>query len=121
MKKKLLIGLAAVILMLGIALTVLVVKGLWFSVGPCIMAENGHCLLVMGNTPVKLSNHTLSDDPFGDLDTGDRILVLHDGIAETYPAQSGAYLVVKIGDDGASQIPISMIEELTELGWVIDD
>ncbi len=121
MKKKVLIALAVVVLVIGIALTVLIAKGLWFSVGPCIMAENGHCLLVMGNTPVKLSNHTLSSDPFDDLDTGDMILVLHDGIAESYPAQSGAYLVLKIGDDGESLIPQQVIEELTELGWVIDD
>lgn len=121
MKKKLLIALAVVVLVLVIALTILIVKGLWFSVGPCIMAENGSCMLVMGNTPVKLSNQTLSNDPFDDLDTGDIILVLHDGIEESYPAGSGAYLVLQIGDDGESLIPRQVIEELTELGWVIDD
>ena len=121
MKKKVLIALAVVVLVLVIALTILIVKGLWFSVGPCIMAENGHCLLVMGNTPVKLSNHTLSHDPFDDLDTGDMILVLHDGIAESYPAQTGAYLVLQVGDDGESLIPQQVVDELTELGWVIDD
>ena len=121
MKKKILIALAGVVLVLGIALTVLIAKGLWFSAGPCIMTGNGSCLLVMGNTPVKLSNHTLSRDPFDDLDTGDMILVLHDGIEESYPAGSGAYFVLQIGDDGESLIPQQVIDELTELGWVIDD
>ena len=48
---------------------------------------------------------------------GDKIFVVHDGIAETYPAQTGVFFCVKLEDGSANDIPQKHIRELTELGW----
>ena len=45
-------------------------------------------------------------------------MVVHDGIAESYPAGTGAYAVFKVNDGVTGAIPPSVIEEMIELGWI---
>lgn len=86
------------------------------SVGVCLMTEDGRCLLVLDDMPVVIGDRTgrLKTDR---LVTGQRLLVLHDGIQETYPARTGAYAVIRLGRGAGSEIPASVLQTLAQLGW----
>ena len=68
--------------------------GLWyminhsmsFSVGRCLVADNGSYMFIDGNSPIIMSNRKDKEGLFSGLGTGDKILIFHDGIADTYPA-----------------------------------
>ena len=101
--------------------------GLWyminhsmsFSVGRCLVADNGSYMFIDGNSPIIMSNRKDKEGLFSGLGTGDKILIFHDGIADTYPGRTGAYWCVKLEDGTQADIPEQVIEELTELGWTI--
>lgn len=90
-----------------------------FSVGRCLVADNGSYMFIDGNSPIIMSNRKDKEGLFSGLGTGDKILIFHDGIAETYPGRTGAYWCVKLEDGTQADIPEQVIEELTELGWTI--
>ena len=117
MKKKWMIfaGFLAVLLLLFAVITA---NNLSFRVGTCIKTENGSCLLLVGDSPVALSGKT-AFARFGEYDTGDRLLVLHDGILETYPGRTGAYLVTRLHKGDAAAIPQETLAALTEMGWMV--
>ena len=109
---------AAVVISLAAAVVGLAARRSWsISEGRYLAARNDVDMLVVGNTPIKMSDRA-GRDLFDGLDTGDRILVLHDGVAESYPAQSGAYAVFRLEDGAVSDIPQRVIDELTEMGWL---
>jgi len=117
MKKKFLfisiIGVAA-ILLTGILL--MTQNSIGLSTGTCIVADNGRYLGVFDNSPVV--KRSGKDSLFSELETGDRIFVVHDGIAESYPGKTGVYFVWKLSDGQASDVPEEVVESLTELGWL---
>jgi len=89
-----------------------------FSVGRCLVADNGSYMFIDGNSPIVMSNRKDKEGMFAGLETGDKILLLHDGIAESYPARTGAYWCMKLTDGTQADIPEQVTEELTELGWI---
>lgn len=107
------------ILLLAAALTlgILTGLGLRFSSGYCVITDSGACMIVLEGTPVELTRHGGS---FRNLSTGDRLLVLHGGIQETFPAQTAAYLFLRTGSGSIQNIPQSVIDGLTELGWLTE-
>ena len=50
------------------------------------------------------------------LGTGDAILLLYDGIEESYPGRTGCYLLVRTG--GGKEIPAETLNELAAMGWI---
>ncbi len=90
-----------------------------FSVGRCLVADNGSYMFIDGNSPIVMSNRKDKEGLFSDLETGDKILLLHDGIAESYPGRTGAYWCMKLEDGTQADIPKQVMEELAELGWNI--
>ena len=119
MKKKLLLLLIPLFLLIA---TILLLQGrsLGFSSGRCLMAENGSVLLVTEQgEPIVLSNTREKAGLFDGLSNGDKILVLHDGVQETYPARTGAYALWKTAEGEPSDIPADTLRQLQELGWVL--
>lgn len=90
-----------------------------FSVGRCLVADNGSYMFIDGNSPIVMSGRKDKEGMFSGLETGDKILLLHDGIAESYPGRTGAYWCMKLADGTQADIPEQVMEELTELGWII--
>lgn len=107
-------------------LALLCAGGLWyltgrsmgFTVGRCLVAENGACLLIAENSPIVLNGREDQDALFSGLETGDKILVLHDGVTESYPGQTGAYWCMKLAGGTRADIPEQVISELAGLGWI---
>lgn len=93
-------------------------NSLSFSVGNALVANDGQYILVLDDSPICLSNVKDKENLFDDIDNGDKILVLHDGINDTYPGQTGAYAVFKLEDGAVSDISKSVLNELTDMGWM---
>lgn len=92
-----------------------------FSTGTVLKSDNGTVFLIKNNSPVRLGDYTEEGKLLAGLETGDKILVLHDGIAESYPASTSARFVIKTGDGGEGSIPEEVVSSLSELGWISDD
>ncbi|MBQ3534282.1 MAG: hypothetical protein IJA56_03885 [Clostridia bacterium] len=120
MKRKVLLLLLCGLLVVTTAcIGVMTANSMGIRVGRCLKADNGNCLLLMEHSPVVLSNHTLADNIFNRYQTGDLLLVLHDGIQETYPGRTAAYLTLRLSRGTAAEIPRAIIDALAELGWHI--
>ena len=121
MKKKVLIPICIVLalfLIIGGGLAYMSVKSFDFSVGRVLSANNS-MMLVLDNSPIQMSCRTDDGKIFAKLTDGDKVLVLHDGIAESYPGKTGVYGIFKLEDGSITDIPDGIIESLTELGWKI--
>ena len=124
MKKKIIITIAALlaVFMLGISAGALILNsGIGISTGHVIITGNGTCFLVRDNTPIRLSDYSESRNVLPELKSGDKVLVIHDAIAESYPASTLCRLCIKTGDGSISDIPGEVISSLTELGWLGSD
>lgn len=95
----------------------LIYKGYDVSTGVYLESKDGAAILICKKTPIKMSNR-MERDLFDNLDIGDKILVINDGITESYPARTGFYAVFKINDGTTGTIPSSVVAELIELGWI---
>ena len=111
---------AAVLLLAGSLLWGAARRSLSLSTGQCLMSDNGSCMLVLDNTPIQLSDRTNKGQLLEHLSSGDRILVLHDGVAESYPARTGAYGVWKLSDGCIEDISVSVLDALMDLGWTFE-
>lgn len=119
MKKKiLLISLLSVVPVLILGILFMAKNSMGFSTGVCITADNGGYLMVIDHSPVSIHRVSGKDRSFPDLDTGDKIFVIHDGIAESYPGQTGVYFILKLSDGDINDVPPEIITSLRELGWL---
>ena len=123
MKKKtvLVIALAAVF----VALTVIVVLGIRGAMkygileGRVLIADNGSYLIILDDhSPIKMSDRSAKGGVFLDLQTGDRIRILHDGVRESYPGQTGVYGVRLLERGSIEEIPEDVLNALRQLGWI---
>ena len=119
-RKKRLIPIIAVILLaalLSMGFFAAVRSGYSVSAGRYLEASNGADVVILENAPVEMSSQT-NRDLFGGLATGDEILVLHDGMDQSYPGRTGVYAVLKLSDGNVDDIPPAVVDSLTELGWL---
>lgn len=107
----------AIIILLVIGIYILINKGYGMSVGRYLEVKDGTAMLVRENSPISMHNRT-NWDLYDKLDTGDKIFVIHTGIAESYPGQTGVYAIFKISDGTIADIPQKVIKELNKLGWI---
>ena len=108
-----------VIIALAVALGFLAIKGMGISYGIYLEARNNTPMMIVENSPMKMSRRS-DRDIFDGLENGDRILVIHSAIAESYPAQTGAYAVIKLWGGDASDISSDVIENLMSMGWITE-
>lgn len=108
--------LAVVTAVIGIG--ILLQGGYGITVGRCLVTDSGSYMLIDDNSPIVMSDRSNGQKLFLSLETGDQILVVHDGINESYPGQTGAYACLRISKGDISDIPKSVITSLTDLGWL---
>ena len=120
MKKKWLnpaITIVAILILAIAGAYILVCNGYDVSTGIYLESKDGTAILICERTPIVMSNRT-ERNLYDNLCIGDKILVIHDGIQESYPAGTGAYAVFKVNSGSVGEIPPSVIAELVELGWI---
>ena len=96
---------------------IMINKGYGMSQGLYLEGKDGQAMLICENSPIVMSNRT-NRELFDDLEVGDEILVIHDGINESYPGQTGAYAIIKLSDGDIANIPQIVIDQVVELGWL---
>lgn len=106
-----------IIILLVIGIYILINEGYGISVGRYLEVKDGTATLIRANSPILLSSQH-NGDMFSNLNIGDKILVIHTGIEESYPARTSAKKVFKIGNGIIADIPQKVIKELNELGWI---
>ncbi len=116
MKKKILVALGVIVCIIAIGVFVLAGKGFSPSVGLFLRTDNGN-MIILDNSPIVMSTKTGNDDMFEKYESGDKLLVIHDGIQETYPGGTGVYFSIKLADGHISDISETVLRQLYELGW----
>lgn len=117
-KKRLLIAILCIVAILIAGVLFMAKHSMGFHTGTCIVADNDSCLIVMDNSPIAMHPLFGHNSMFPDLETGDKIFIIHDGIAETYPGQTGLYFIVKLSDGDIHDVPKEIMSQLQELGWI---
>lgn len=116
MKKKILVALSIIICIVAIGVFVMAGRGMSSSVGLYLRTDNGN-MIILDKSPIVMSTRN-GNDMFEKYENGDKILVFHDGINESYPGSTGVYFSVKLADGDISHISESVLRELHELGWI---
>ncbi len=118
MKRKWLIGVGCTVIVLLLGLLFMAKNGITVTTGVCVVADNGRCLIVVDDSPVAMHKRSGDTEVFEDLQTGDKLLIINDGIAETLPGKTGIYALMKIGSNG--EVPTEVTDILKELGWITE-
>lgn len=116
-KKKQLLIIAVTVVVLIVA--ALLISGLTPCVGYVIAADNGSYLIVIDDSPIVMNNCTKDEGLFNGLRTGSQVLILRDGINESYPGHTGVYLCLHLSAGNPDRIPAHITESLTELGYLL--
>lgn len=106
----------ALLFLIGGGLAYMSTKSLDFSVGR-VLSANSSMMLVLDNSPIQMSCRTDDNKMFAKLTDGDKVFVLHDGIAESYPGKTGVYGIFKLEDGSIADIPDDVLNQLAKLGW----
>ena len=117
-KKRLLIAILCIVAILIAGVLFMAINSLGFHTGTCIVADNDSYLIVMDNSPIAMHPLFGHNSMFPDLETGDKIFIIHDGIAETYPGKTGLYFIMKLSDGDVGDVPEEIMSQLQELGWI---
>lgn len=121
MKKKVFTVLAIVmtvaVLLMAIGIVTALRRSWGITVGRYLLADDGTGMVIRENTPIRMNNQT-GRDLFEGLGTGDKIWVLHDGIAESYPAHTTVYAVIRLEKGSMADIPQEVTDALRELAWL---
>lgn len=112
------VGITAAILLVACAVLFIVCagKGYSLSTGRFYMADNGSAMLLDDYGATVLSAQKA--EMFHKLNNGDKILVLHGGIEETYPARTRAYCCIRLEEGLDEDLPENVVSSLRELGWI---
>lgn len=117
-KKRLMIGAVCVVVMIFATVLLMLKNNINLSIGTCIAAENGNYLIVLDHSPVVMHQRPGKENVFADLNTGDKIFIVHDGIEQSYPGQTGLHFILKLSDGSERDVPSEVITELQEMGWL---
>lgn len=121
MKKRWLIPviiIAVILILAGGCFAYMSANFMSFSTGRCIVTSNGAYMILLDNSPITMSNISNREALFSELKTGDEILILHDGIQETYPGGTGVYYCRRLKEGSIADIPDEVIESLSPMGWI---
>ena len=81
------------------------------------LRTNGGDMVVIDNSPNLILDESLGGELTDGLNTGDRILVVYDGIEDSYPGRMGVYFIFQLEIGDISNVPEDVLEELEALGW----
>ena len=111
-KKKWLIPTVMIVAILVSIVAVVIFGGKQFTVARCIVSDNDSLYMVYENRPIHLAY-----DKETHYQTGDKLFIVHQSaFAESYPEQTRAYFVMKIGSGSKDDIPQKAIDVLIATG-----
>lgn len=87
------------------------------TVGYYLEAKDGVAMIIEGKSPTVMSSRS-DRDIFKRLESGDKILILHDAVAESYPGRTRVHAVIKLKNGDKSDLPADVIGSLMKMGWI---
>ena len=106
--KNWLIPVAIIVVILVSVVAVVFLGGNQLTIARCIVTDNNSLYMVYEDRPIHLTC-----DMDTDYQTGDKLLILHQSaFAESYPEQTRAYFVMKIGSGSKDDIPQKVFDAL---------
>ena len=91
-----------------------------FVEGRVLIANGSYLIVLEDYSPICMSDQSRGGDLFSDLQTGDRIRILHDGIKLSYPGQTGVYYLRILEKGSIDDIPSDVINALKRMGWMTE-
>ena len=89
-----------------------------YTEGRVLIADNGAYFLILNDhSPIRMADCSWSGGLFGDLQTGDRIAVIHGSIQESYPGRADVYYIRHLEKGTVEDIYPDVIQTLKELGF----
>ncbi|MBQ3489087.1 MAG: hypothetical protein IJA86_00670 [Clostridia bacterium] len=120
MKKKKIYIIVSVCIFVCSVLSLLVAASLHYgySEGRVLIADDGAYFLVLDDhSPIRMTDNSQRGGLFHELQSGDRIGVIHGGIQESYPGNTSVYYIRFLEKGTVEDIFSDVIHTLTELGW----
>ena len=119
MKKKICISIFVCALAFGLLfLGVKAALNYGYIEGRVLITESGAYFIVLNDhSPIRMMDHSLRGGLFGNLQTGDRICVIHGSIQESYPGNTAVYYLRRLEKGTAEDIFPDVIQKLAELGF----
>lgn len=93
-----------ILLCIAIPIVFLVYNDYGVTVGRLLVSDVGN-MVNDGKTVIIMSDQSDGKDIFDGLRTGDKILVVHDGVEESLPARTGAFHIFRLAKGDESDIP----------------
>ena len=125
MKRKILVILATIVSILLLLFAICFVvfgiasfKGYGVMEGKVLVTNTGYMIIDDDNSPITMSNQSENEEIFKGLTSGDKILIVHDGVQESYPGGTGVYYCKKLADGEYKDLPEQVIVSLIELGYI---
>ena len=119
MKNKKWLILAIPVSAILVILSALLFVGLRYgtTVGYYLEAKGGIAMIIDGKSPITMSSRS-DRDIFKRLESGDKILIFHDAVAESYPGRTRVHAVIKLKNGDKSDLPSDVIGSLMKMGWI---
>lgn len=81
------------------------ITGYGMTAGYLYIGDAGTFLVEDNDTSMKLSDQSAGKNVFDGLNNGDKVIVIHDGVEETFPARTGAYHIVRLSKGSENYKP----------------
>lgn len=104
-----------ILLCIAIPIAFLVFNDYGVTIGRLLVTDSQY-MLIEDKTSIIMSDQSNNKEIFDGLRTGDKILVIHDGVEESLPARTGAYHILRMEKGDKSDIPEDAI-----IGIVVND
>ena len=86
--------------------------------GRVLIADNGAYFIVLDDhSPIRMTDCSWSGGLFEDVQTGDRVAVIHGRIQESYPGRADVYYIRHLEKGTVEDIYPDVIQTLKELGF----
>lgn len=112
-------------MIIGLVLLVLLIGGIYIlatgtapNTGIYLAAENGSHIIVLDSSPIIMSAKD-KEQLFAGLESGDKILILHGAIRETFPGGTDVRFCLKLPSSEPVSTPPGLIQQLEDLGYKI--
>ncbi len=95
-------------------------KGYGVSIGRLYFADIGTYLIDSDDSAMLVSDQSKQQDLFSEYKNGDKILLIHDGVNESYPAQTGGYYIFRLAKGDGTYKPadeVIGVTSITQIGW----
>ena len=95
---------------------ILSAQGYGISTGRLYFSDNGTYLIDSDNMAMRVSDCSDDAELFKGYQNGDKVILFHDGVNETYPAQTGGYYIIRTSKGDGTYKPADEVLGIVTFG-----